>query len=338
MGVLSGLGWLALLALLTALFYVLLGDEAAMIRERIGIDRRNGGIAYVAWGVGSAVPFFLGARVEGTIGCPLSLAVFTVGVVGVAVAATNREAYAAVRSASDRPIGAVRPGDEAPVTAGGRLTEVAATSFGTWDADSEGRPFPVTPFDGVEVVAVDWTYQEYRRVGTRRNWTNEAWGSLSTPFRLESESGTVVVDPRDARLVGENAVTQFDADDPLPERTASFLEHHESLPDPADRTHRARIQEEFVPANQGVTVVGYPSEGLGEATGETDAVDPTFAAGSVALRGGEASTLLVVSENFEEAVARLRRRVLWAGVGGVVAIVAGQGLALALTRATLPVA
>jgi len=195
-----------------------------------------------------------------------------------------------------------------------------------------------TPFSGVPAVHTEWVVQRPRRIGLRETWSSIASGVEHVPFTLGD--GAVRVEAGRARAFTDAELHRVvDPDEDLPDRTdETVLRDHESLPDPGDREKPLTFVEQFVPADEHVTVVGTPRQGDEPGQVVIDAAPPDDLLGTHADYttgdGSEADAVLIRGD-LDTAASQLRRRVYGAGILGTAMVVGGQLLAFWLSPATL---
>ncbi|MCU4800989.1 hypothetical protein OB920_11470 [Halobacteria archaeon HArc-gm2] len=195
-----------------------------------------------------------------------------------------------------------------------------------------------TPFSGVPAVHTEWMVQRRRRIGFRKTWSAIASGVEHVPFTLGD--GAVRVEAGRARAFTDAELHRtVDPDEDLPSRTdGAFLRDHEALPDPDDREKSLTLIEQFVPADEHVTVVGTPRQGGEPGQVVVDEAPPDDLLGThadyTAGDGSEADAVLIRGD-LDAAASQLRRRVYGAGILGGIMVIGGQLLAFWLSPATL---
>lgn len=92
------------------------------------------------------------------------------------------------------------------------------------------------PFTGTDCLAHEWTVTEEQHTQHGTNWVEVASGRAGAPFRLEDDSGSVLVDPRraDLRLTRDDRIAVPGGERP-PDRVRSFVEASEDV-DSEERT------------------------------------------------------------------------------------------------------
>jgi hypothetical protein len=244
----------------------------------------------------------------------------------VAVAASSLDEHRLLHRATDQtPEG---------VTAGTGDDVVAISGVPSFENEDD----VTTPFSGVPSVHTEWIVQRRRRIGFRKTWNAIASGVAHVPFTLGG--GAVRVDAGRARAFTDAELHRtVDPDEDLPGRTdEAFLRKHEALPDPDDREKSFTFVEQFVPADEHVTVVGTPRQGDEPGQVVVDEAPPDDLLGTHADYtdgdGSDADAVLIRGR-YGEAASQLRRRVYGAGFLGGLMVVGGQVLAFWLSSASI---
>lgn len=249
-------------AFVVLVFVALLAAVAAYDRSgRVAFERRFGtpwrravgaGFAavavVVALAVVGSVPLAPGAsnvRARGIV-LVFETALLVGGFVGCVVAASNAGTLARFLRRGDTATGAV--------TAGG----VAVTGL----VEPVAEP-PSTPFFGTEAVCWRWRIDARNRhgptfVSTRDTWETVRSGGDGVPFLLDDGSGTVRVDPADARLDLSAGTVREVPPDEYPGRVGTEATAHVDLGFGGDRR---RYRESALAPGTEVTVVGHATPG-----------------------------------------------------------------------------
>ena len=295
------------------------------LSRQTALDRTKGSVLFVVAILWMFLPSLAGADAARGELWLAGTAVAGLGFYLVAIAASSLDEHRILNRATQVRPRAVTPdaGDDAVATAG-----VPAKR------DADGA---LTPFSGVPAVHTDWLVQSRQRIGLRKTWRSLASGVVNAPFTLGD--GAVYVEPGRARAFTDAELYRtVDPDEELPEGAAAFLRDHESLPDPDDREQTLRFTEQFVPADEPVTVVGTPRQGDEPGRVVVDDAPPDALLGTHAdYTAGDGSEVDVVllRGDVDDAQSRLHRRVHWLGVAGIAMILGGQLFAFWLSPATL---
>lgn len=80
-------------------------------------------------------------------------------------------------------------------------------------------------FTGIDCVAFRYEIEEYRSGGQGSSWETIASGGQFAPFRLEDDTGSILVEPHgDEIAFGEEWSTEVDSDETVQGRPRAFLE------------------------------------------------------------------------------------------------------------------
>lgn len=296
------------------------------LSRKSGLRAVHGWVLLLVAAAWMFLPFLAGA--EATEGRDLWLAGPALAGIGFylgAFAVTSIDEY--------RLLGRAERVSPASVSVGDGTRLVATSDTPGVDDEAEAR----SPFTGVPAVHTDWNLQRRERVlgFGRKSWQNVATGVQSASFSL---GGRVrVTGGRHRVFSGDEDVSTFASDEPLPDPVASFLRGRDDLPDPADREERIRVIQTVVPANQPVTVVGTPSQGTnpGEVCLDSAPADPVLGSHADRSTPDDTPEVILLKGTVEEAAASLKKRVYWLGVGSLVLIVGGQVVGFALSAASV---
>ncbi|KAB1196665.1 MULTISPECIES: hypothetical protein [Haloferax] len=183
-----------------------------------------------------------------------------------------------------------------------------------------------TPFTGHPSIHTDWIVQRREQLGVRTVWRNVAEGVRSAEFTLGD--GAVRVTPGQHRVfTSRHSTTAVELDGDIDERTASFLREHPELPSPGVSDGRLKVTEQYVPADEPVTVLGHVEQtrepGVVRIDGAPiDALLGTHANHSASPEG-EAEAILIRG-GIESARRTMHKRVYWLGTVSVGMILGGQ--------------
>lgn len=295
------------------------------ISRELGLDRTKGTVLFVTALLWAFLPFLAGANTDGGELWLAGPAVAGMGFYLVSIAASSYDEHRILSHATQ-----LRPGTVAP-EAGDDVVAIAGVPS-MQDPDAAK-----TPFSGVPAVHTNWLVQRRQRTGLRQTWRTVASGVETAPFTVRD--GAVRVESGRTRAFTDAELFRtVDPDEDVPERAAAFLRNHESLPDPADREKTLRFMEQFVPADEPVTVVGTPRQGGEPGQVVVDDAPPDGLLGThadyTASDGSEADAVLIRGD-VDAARSRLRKRVYWLGFAGVAMILGGQLFAFWLSSATV---
>lgn len=300
-------------------------ETVAQVSRQTGVSGWVGRGAVVLGIVWLYLPIFAGGSADDGVLWIVSTSFAVIGVGCCAVALSSIDEYRLLTAADYSAPESVTVGTEPSVT---------ATTGSPAVSDDEDR---VCTIHGTPSVYTDWVVQQRGWIGNRRNWKTVAGGLDQTPFTLGD--GAVSVDGeryRVFRMAADNVT--FDPNEPLPERVYEFFDSHATLPEPAARRKRFKILETYIPDDEPVTVVGTPRQGPRPGTVVFDAAPPDRVVTSVrssppeSLSAGEP---VLIRGTYSEATKRIKRRVYWLGIGGVILAVGGQALAFRLSSASL---
>lgn len=325
MGVVSYFGMVGLVLVIGVAVPRIQPAVVEQMSREIGLDRGKGWILFAVAILWAFLPFLAGADVgEGKLWVAGS-AVAGMGFYLVAIAASSRDEYRILNRTTKLDPAKVTPG-----SAGDVVATAGVPSKPSADAAK-------TPFSGVPAVHTDWLVQRRRRIGLRKTWSAVASGVENAPFTLGG--GAVRVDSGRTRAFSDAELFRtVEPDEALPERAATFLRDHESLPDPADRGNTLRFMEQFVPADEPVTVVGTPRQGdePGQVVVDDAPSDALLGTHADYTAGdGSETDVVLIRGDAHGAQARLRKRLYWLGFAGVAMILGGQLFAFWLSSATL---
>lgn len=183
----------------------------------------------------------------------------------------------------------------------------------------EGKVVPAgerleAPFTGTDCLAYRWRVETRRRSGDNNRWVHVASGDESVPFRLEDDSGRILVDPEGAELsIGISDTTNVGRGETAEGRIAAFLESVDVEPGKGGERNlgpltvetgdRRRYREGRIEPGDTVYVYG-PVER--DFTVADDADDVT-----AAIRDEADDGLFLVSDADESSTVR---RFLWKGI------------------------
>jgi len=272
------------------------------------VDPRYGWVAYIGAVTALVLPAALGAGFQRGDGFTadeywlFAALGSAVGVYLLAVAASTLADYRLVRDA--RPFASI----EAP--AEGHL--VAISGVPSFQEDP-----PESPVAGHPAVYADWLVQARERRYLRATWRSRGGGVETSSFRLDGDR-PVVVDPAD-RVRGTDSVSaSFPSGRQVPDVLRPLFDTDDAMADLPNSDTPVRLLEAVVPADEPVTVVGEVTERDG-----THRI------------GDHGTTPLVASGELPAVRRSLRRRVVWAGACGLLAVPVGQVLAVATSAASL---
>lgn len=272
------------------------------------VDPRYGWVTYAGAVTALVLPAALGAGFQRGDGFTadeywLFAAVGSaLGVYLLAVAASTLADYRLVRDA--RPLDSI----EGPVEG-----QVVATSG---VPSFEDRP-PESPVAGRPAVYADWLVQARERRYLRATWRSRGGGVETSSFRLEGDR-PVAVDPADRVRGTESVSASFPSGRQVPDALRPLFDTDESLSALPNSDTPVRLLEAVVPADEPVTVVG-----------EVEERDGTHRIGD------HGPTPLVAAGELQAVRRSLRRRVVWAGACGLLAVPLGQVLAVVTSAASL---
>ena len=183
----------------------------------------------------------------------------------------------------------------------------------------EGKAVPEderleAPFTGTDCLAYRWRVESRRRSSDNNRWVHVASGHESVPFRIEDDSGRILVDPAGAELsIGISDTTNVGRGETAGDRIAAFLESVDVEPGKGDERNlgpltvetgdRRRYREGRIEPGDTVHVYG-PAER--DFTVADDADDVT-----AAVRDEAGDGPFLVSDADESSTVR---RFLWRGV------------------------
>lgn len=281
----------------------------ARFARKSGIDGRLGVPTYVGAVVMVVAPLALGAESQPGGGFQpgeywlFAALLSAVGVYLLGVAASAYEDANLAREAT--------PIEEFAGSVDGEL--VACEGVPSFDGLA-----PESPVAGRPAVYVDWLVQTRERRFVRPTWRSKDSGIESTPFTLSGDR-SVRVEPGARARPTDSVEASFPSGRAVPDALQPLFDANAMLEDLPRGDAPVRLLESIVPADEPVTVVGHASE----------------EDGSIHVRATEDSDPLLLGGDRESARRSLRRRVVWVGVAGFVAVPLGQALAVATSAAAL---
>ncbi|WP_416839300.1 hypothetical protein [Haloferax sp. DFSO52] len=316
-------------------FFLLLGafvkwfDPAAVsqLSRRLGLSGLKAwAIAVVAF-LWSFFPVLAGAEIGDEIWI-IGASVACVGFFTATIAAGSIDEYRLLQR-----VPYVAPEN---VGTSGSNTIVATSGVPQVPDDGEETEF-TTPLSGKPAIHTDWIVQRREKLGLRDVWKNVAEGVKVAEFALGD--GAVSVTPGRHRVFTTRYwSTTIDLDDDIDESVATFLREHAELPSPTSSDERLKITEQYIPADEPVTVIGH--------------VEQTREPGVVRIEGGPIDKLLgthadpgeesngaaeaiLIRGDITDARSTMRKRVYWLGPLSLGMILGGQLLSFWLSSASL---
>ncbi|WP_267640555.1 GIDE domain-containing protein [Haloarchaeobius amylolyticus] len=108
-----------------------------------------------------------------------------------------------------------------------------ARNSGPFEIEGTAKPheeYVRSPFTDTQCLACRWKVEEYRTSGKNSHWATVDEGTWWRPFRVEDDTGQVLVDPQGARFsLEESSRIEVDGGTMPPEQVQQFIDANEAV-------------------------------------------------------------------------------------------------------------